>query len=76
MREIKKDKLQVNILSTTGFYGGQVKDLAIYLLKEELVHYLGTDAHNLQQVEALKKSLKTQEMQKILSDYTFDNDAI
>jgi tyrosine-protein phosphatase YwqE len=69
-------KLQVNILSTTGFYGGQVKDLAIYLLKEELVHYLGTDAHNLQQVEALKKSLKTKEMQKILSDYTFDNDAI
>ena len=69
-------KLQVNILSTTGFYGTQVKDLAIYLLKEELVHYLGTDAHNLQQVEALKKSLKTKEMQKILSDYTFDNDTI
>jgi tyrosine-protein phosphatase YwqE len=69
-------KLQVNILSTTGFYGAQVKDLAIYLLKEELVHYLGTDAHNLQQVEALKKCLKTKEMQKILSDYTFDNDTI
>jgi tyrosine-protein phosphatase YwqE len=69
-------KLQLNTLSITGFYGGQVKELANYLLKEELVHYLGTDAHNLQQVEALKKSLKTKEMQKILSGYTFDNEAI
>ena len=69
-------KLQLNTLSITGFYGGQVKELANYLLKEELVHYLGTDAHNLQHVEALKKSLKTKEMQKILSGYTFDNEAI
>jgi len=68
--------LQVNILSLTGFYGNQVKELANYLLKENLVHYLGTDAHNLQQVQALKNSLKTKEMQKILTDYTFYNDVI
>jgi protein-tyrosine phosphatase len=68
--------LQVNILSLAGFYGNQVKDLANYLLKENLVHYLGTDAHNIQQVQALKSSLKTKEIQKILSDYTFYNDVI
>ena len=68
--------LQVNILSLAGFYGNQVKELANYLLKENLVHYLGTDAHNIQQVQALKSSLKTKEIQKILSDYTFYNDVI
>jgi len=68
--------LQVNILSLTGLYGAQVKDMAYYLLKEKLVHYLGTDAHNMQQVQAIKKSLKTREIQKLLSDYTFYNDLI
>lgn len=50
--------------------------MANYLLKEKLVHYLGTDAHNMQQVQAIKKSLKTREIQKLLSDYTFYNDLI
>lgn len=41
-------KLQVNALTITGHYGRGLKSFAKHLLKEGLVHFVATDAHNLE----------------------------
>ena len=46
---------QVNLLSLTGHYGSQVKELAEYLLKNEFYNLAGTDLHNKGHLEALQK---------------------
>lgn len=47
-------KLQLNLLSLTGHYGKEVKDLAIKLLNANLYDFVGTDTHNLGHVEKLQ----------------------
>ena len=47
-------KLQLNLLSLTGHYGKEVKDLAIKLLDNNLYDFVGTDTHNLGHIEQLK----------------------
>ncbi|MFK7946523.1 MAG: CpsB/CapC family capsule biosynthesis tyrosine phosphatase, partial [Saprospiraceae bacterium] len=47
-------KLQLNLLSLTGHYGKEVKDLAIRMLNDNLYDFVGTDTHNLGHVEKLK----------------------
>ena len=39
-------KLQVNLLSLTGYYGKEAFKVASYLLKNDLVSYVGTDMHH------------------------------
>lgn len=46
-------KLQVNILSLTGAYGKDVAKAAIYLLKNDMVSFVGTDMHHTQHAAAL-----------------------
>lgn len=47
-------KMQLNLLSLTGHYGKEVKDLAIMMLKEGLYDFVGTDTHNIGHIEKLK----------------------
>jgi tyrosine-protein phosphatase YwqE len=49
---------QVNAGSILGRYGSRQKKLAKYILKNELVDYLGSDIHRYKDLEWLKKSLK------------------
>ena len=46
---------QLNLLSLTGHYGSQVKDLAEYLLKNEFYGLAGTDLHSRGHLDALQK---------------------
>jgi tyrosine-protein phosphatase YwqE len=46
---------QLNILSLTGHYGSQVKELAEYLLKNEFYDLAGTDLHHTGHMDALQK---------------------
>lgn len=46
---------QINLLSTTGFYGTAVQELTDFLIKNEYYDYVGTDLHNDKQIEALQK---------------------
>lgn len=39
-------KLQMNVLSATGYYGKIEKDCATFLLEHELYEYFGTDIHH------------------------------
>jgi tyrosine-protein phosphatase YwqE len=47
--------LQVNLLSLTGYYGKDVEKAALYLIKNDLVSYLGTDLHHERHLAALNE---------------------
>jgi len=65
-------ELQVNILSLSGYYGENVYKMAEWLLKNELITYLGTDAHRMQHLDLISKSNKNQR----LSQYPFQNEKL
>ncbi len=45
-----------NLLSFTGYYGKASVELANFLLKKDLIDYLGTDVHHQRHIEALQKA--------------------
>ena len=45
--------LQVNLLSLTGYYGKEVEKAALYLIKNDLVSFIGTDLHHERHLEAI-----------------------
>ena len=49
--------LQVNLLSLTGYYGKEAVKAAIYMLKNDLVSYLGTDLHHDRHIEAFRDAI-------------------
>lgn len=48
--------LQINLLSLTGYYGKLSLDLAKYIYKNKLVHFLGTDLHHHRHLNTLRHS--------------------
>ncbi len=48
-------KLQVNLLSLTGYYGNPVAKAARYIIKKGLASYTGTDMHHVNHLAALKE---------------------
>lgn len=66
-------KLQLNLLSLTGHYGKEVKDLAEKLLNENLYDFVGTDTHNLGHIEKLKTLLITENKKGIAIGNNFKN---
>lgn len=65
-------ELQVNALSLTTNYGEGVQKMAQWLLKNELITFIGTDAHRIQHLDGLNKAAKSH----WLSDYPFQNDLL
>lgn len=60
-------ELQLNLLSLTGYYSPAVRDNALYLIKNKLVHFAGTDAHHQRHVELLGNALKETVLQQLIS---------
>lgn len=46
---------QLNMLSLSEFYGKEVQKIAIKLLEEGMIDFLGSDVHNIEQLNSLKK---------------------
>ena len=65
--------LQVNLLSLTGYYGESVKKTAFRLLDDNLIDFIGTDAHHVRHIETITNQLNTPEVQKYLTHYPFKN---
>jgi len=59
-------KLQLNLLSLTGHYGKEVKDLAIKLLDANLYDFVGTDTHNMGHLNKLKTLTSTDKRVNII----------
>ncbi len=65
-------ELQVNVLSLTSYYGDNVNKMAEWLLRHDLISFLGTDAHRMQHLEMIRKSDKN----KWISKYPFQNEKL
>lgn len=65
--------LQVNTMSLTGHYGKPVKDLAVKLVKADLVDLLGTDMHNARHLEVLKKATTDGNVMNLIAEKKFKN---
>jgi tyrosine-protein phosphatase YwqE len=62
-------QLQVNALSLTGHYGVEVAKVADWLLKNNLIVFIGSDAHRMQHLDQMEKMSNS----KWLKDYAFQN---
>lgn len=51
-------ELQVNMLSLGSYYGEKVHKMAVTLLKQGLITYIGTDAHRYQHLDLINKTDK------------------
>ncbi len=60
--------LQVNLLSLTGYYGRDAAKAAAYMLKNDLVTYLGTDLHHERHLAGLQEAVRKELFRKYLED--------
>ncbi len=65
-------ELQVNILSLGGYYGDNVHKMADWLLRHNLITFLGTDAHRMQHLDLISKGDKA----SWLTKYDFQNEKL
>ncbi|MER3373022.1 MAG: CpsB/CapC family capsule biosynthesis tyrosine phosphatase [Allomuricauda sp.] len=65
---------QVNLLSLANYYGSDVKSKALKLMENNLIDFVGSDVHNMQQLKSLKEATITKKMGKMLD--TIVNDTI
>lgn len=56
--------LQVNLLSLSGYYGKLERDTAVYLLKNRLAQFIGTDIHRMSHVESITSYLSSRQYQR------------
>jgi tyrosine-protein phosphatase YwqE len=54
--------LQLNLLSLSGYYSKQVRQMAKKLLQENLISLIGSDCHNPRQLVAVSEVLNSSEI--------------
>ncbi|MDT4860456.1 Tyrosine-protein phosphatase YwqE [compost metagenome] len=59
--------LQLNAIALTGYYGTGAKNIAEEMIANDLIDFVGSDMHHLRHADALKESLYSPSMQKLLS---------
>ncbi len=57
---------QINITSLTGYYSADVKKMAERFVDEEMVDFAGTDMHNINYLEALRRSCSEKYLKKLI----------
>ncbi|TMM53772.1 histidinol phosphatase [Maribacter algarum] len=58
---------QLNMLSLGEFYGKEVQKMAFRLVEEGMIDFIGSDIHNMNQLNSLKKLTTNKKMIKLLS---------
>ena len=56
---------QLNLLSTVGYYGGEVSETAKKLLNAGLINYVGSDVHHKKHIESFSKSVVLKDLQPL-----------
>ena len=56
---------QCNILSLSGYYGKNVRNVAMKLIDNDLVDFLGTDLHMMRHVDAIEDYMKTSHFNRV-----------
>ncbi|MES2812666.1 MAG: CpsB/CapC family capsule biosynthesis tyrosine phosphatase [Bacteroidota bacterium] len=57
--------LQLNLLSTVGYYGKEVKDVAKKLLETGLIDFVGSDVHHKKHLEAFSQKVLLKDLQPL-----------
>jgi protein-tyrosine phosphatase len=58
---------QVNMMSFTGYYGPQIKKVADHLLKEKMIHMIGSDIHKGEHVHIINQLKQRRLFEKIMA---------
>ena len=58
-------KFQINLFSLTGFYGGQSVENADFLLKNGFADFVGSDIHNIRQMNNFEKKIKCKNIKEL-----------
>lgn len=66
---------QVNLLSFSGVYGPQVKEISEWLLNNNLVDFIGTDIHHTKHLNLIRDFLKTRTYSKLAERAYIKNDS-
>lgn len=64
---------QLNLMSFTGYYGPQIKNTAELLLKEGMIHMVGSDAHKAEHVRIINGLKETKMFEKIMAAELLNN---
>jgi len=64
---------QVNLLSLAGYYGKPVEKVALKLIKENMIDFIGTDLHHTNHFNAMKAFVSHKNFYKIVKDIDFKN---
>jgi tyrosine-protein phosphatase YwqE len=65
--------LQVNLLSLTGYYGKDVARAAIYIIKNDMASFVGTDLHHDRHLSVLSHPRTISTLEKYLSQKTWNH---
>ena len=71
-------RFQVNILSFTGYFGEEARESALWLVKNHLIDYLGSDMHNIKHAHIIMDYINSKEWRKLGPEIaqTVKNDTI
>ncbi|MFC4817371.1 MULTISPECIES: tyrosine-protein phosphatase [unclassified Flavobacterium] len=58
---------QLNLLSTVGYYGNEVMQVADFLLKTNLIDFVGSDVHHKKHIESFDKKIELKEIDNLKS---------
>jgi protein-tyrosine phosphatase len=65
--------MQLNALSVTGYYGKEVKNVALKLVKENYIDLVGTDLHHQKHLNALKEFTRKGDFYALLGKIDLQN---
>jgi len=60
-------KLQINLLSVTGYYGKSVMETAKRLLEDDMIDFAGSDAHHERHIESFKKPVQFKKTEALVT---------
>ena len=64
---------QVNLVSLNGYYSKGAKKLAEYLIDNNMIHFIGSDIHNMKHAQAYEKAMKTKYFEKCRQLFLYNN---
>ena len=56
----------MNIGSISGYYGNKVKEVAEYLIKENMIDLVGSDCHGQRHIDAIKRTLRSPILKQLI----------
>lgn len=66
-KKLKKSgcQFQMNLLSTTGYYGGHVLEAANYLLNNDMIDFVGSDIHHTKHIRGFESKVQVKEVKNL-----------